>query len=374
MASASTQLRRWLKPPRRLKFTRLGTYFTGMTLLVGFGAINTGNNLLYLLLGMMLALIVVSGVLSEQVIQRLNVKHRLPNRIFAGHPTPIEILVDNPRPRVPSFSIEIVERVADLPPARRPAAYFMRVDAGGEAHATVRFAFPRRGRVKLEGFEVVTHFPFGLFRKSREIDAEEELLVYPQPLDPGPLTGLADLPQGEVRHPRPGRGGDYYGLRDYRQGDDLRDVHWKLVAKRGDLVLREREKEEARRLTIAFPNAWPQDHADPAHAIERAIATCAGLAQRLIADGYVVALATLDGRVPYGSGAAQLDRILRELALLRLHGDPRPLLAPPPHDGPLALDLDAQRGDACVLVTLPGEATRWSRGRVLAVVTPQEAP
>ena len=47
------RLLRSLRPPRRLKFTREGKYFLGITLGVGFAAINTGNNLLYLLLGML---------------------------------------------------------------------------------------------------------------------------------------------------------------------------------------------------------------------------------------------------------------------------------------------------------------------------------
>jgi hypothetical protein len=54
-----------LPAPRKLKFTREGKYYLGITLGVGFAAINTGNNLLYLLLGMLLSLIVVSGVMSD---------------------------------------------------------------------------------------------------------------------------------------------------------------------------------------------------------------------------------------------------------------------------------------------------------------------
>src|SRR5262245_40505715 len=56
--SGWTRFRRWIKPPRRLKFTREGKFFVGITMGVGFAAINTANNLLYLLLGMLLALIV----------------------------------------------------------------------------------------------------------------------------------------------------------------------------------------------------------------------------------------------------------------------------------------------------------------------------
>src|SRR5215831_11538964 len=83
-------LRRWtnawsrMRPPRRLKFTREGKFFVGITLGVGFAAINTANNLLYLLLGMLLALIVVSGIMSELSLRDLTVVRRLPLRAQVG--------------------------------------------------------------------------------------------------------------------------------------------------------------------------------------------------------------------------------------------------------------------------------------------------
>ncbi|MEQ9319041.1 MAG: hypothetical protein RIF41_07760, partial [Polyangiaceae bacterium] len=77
--------------PRKLKFTREGKYFLGITLGVGFAAINTGNNLLYLLLGMMLSLIIVSGVMSELSLRTLTVKRRLPARAQVGRSHLVEI-------------------------------------------------------------------------------------------------------------------------------------------------------------------------------------------------------------------------------------------------------------------------------------------
>ncbi len=77
-------LRRF-RSPRRLKFTREGKFFVGITLGVGFAAINTGNNLLYLLLGMLLALIVVSGVMSEISLRHLT-RRSTPAPPGAGRP------------------------------------------------------------------------------------------------------------------------------------------------------------------------------------------------------------------------------------------------------------------------------------------------
>ena len=80
--------RRRMRPPRRLKFTREGKFFVGITLGVGFAAINTANNLLYLLLGMLLALIVVSGIMSELSLRDLTVVRRLPLRAQVGPRAP----------------------------------------------------------------------------------------------------------------------------------------------------------------------------------------------------------------------------------------------------------------------------------------------
>src|SRR3954447_20727235 len=87
--------RRWTRPPRRLTFTREGKYFVGITVGVGFAAINTGNNLLYLLLGMMLSLIVASGILSEVSLRGLEVTRRPPSRLHAGRPFLMGIALRN---------------------------------------------------------------------------------------------------------------------------------------------------------------------------------------------------------------------------------------------------------------------------------------
>ncbi|MBH25404.1 MAG: DUF58 domain-containing protein [Myxococcales bacterium] len=327
----SAQVRRWLKPPRRLKFTQIGKYFTGMTLLIGFGAINTGNNLLYLLLGMMLTLIVISGILSEAVIKELRVARRFPNRIFANNPTPVEVVVENLKPRVPSFSIQVVDRLVGLDKESRPAVYLMRLDPKDTTRTAYRYAFPRRGRWQVEGYEIATRFPFDLFRKSRDIDEPTSVVVYPTPIEPPGLMSLANLPDGDVNKSKPGRGIDFYGIRDYRAGDDARDVHWKLTARRGQLVVREYEQEQNRAVTLCFVNVWepPASMAGTDEGLARyrdelefAVASCAGAAQALLARGFAVGLNTLDGRVGQGTGPGQLDRILHTLALVTFRGDP----------------------------------------------------
>src|SRR6188472_3462044 len=71
---------------RRLTFTREGKVFVFVTFGLGFAAVNTGTNLMYLVFGFMLSLIILSGVLSEHVLRGLRVARRLPMRAFAGQP------------------------------------------------------------------------------------------------------------------------------------------------------------------------------------------------------------------------------------------------------------------------------------------------
>src|SRR5438309_11606713 len=109
------RFRRWLRPPRRLQFTREGKYFVGITVGVGFAAINTGNNLLYLLLGMMLSLIIASGILSEMSLRGLEVTRRPPGRLHAGRPFLMGIALKNTKRRLPSFSVEVEDLVDGKP-------------------------------------------------------------------------------------------------------------------------------------------------------------------------------------------------------------------------------------------------------------------
>src|SRR5277367_3392978 len=177
-----------LRPPRRLKFTREGKFFIGITFGVGFAALNTANNLLYLLLGMLLALIVVSGVMSELSLRELTVVRRLPLRAQVGRAHLVEIEVFNHKKRVPSYAIEVEDLRAGQPADKR--CFFLKISPKSAQVAAYRRTPTRRGRDVHVGFRVATRFPFGLFEKSREVPAEGELIIYPA-VDPVqfPQTG-----------------------------------------------------------------------------------------------------------------------------------------------------------------------------------------
>src|SRR5450755_3052394 len=203
--------RRRLRPARRLKFTREGKFFVGITLGVGFAAINTANNLLYLLLGMLLALIEVSGVMSELSLRDLTVVRRLPLRAQAGRAHLVEIEVFNHKARVPSYAIEVEDLRSGQPADKR--CFFLKISPKSAQVAAYRRTPNKRGRDVHVGFRIATRFPFGLFEKSREVPAEGDLIIYPAvdpvqlpPSPPGRTWG-ADGVLGR------GHGEDFLGLK-----------------------------------------------------------------------------------------------------------------------------------------------------------------
>jgi uncharacterized protein (DUF58 family) len=331
---------RRLRPPRRLSFTREGRVIVVLAIGVGFAAINTGNNLLYLLLGWLLSFIIASGVLSELTLKRLAVERRPPPRVFAGEPFLMEVVIKNDKPKRASYSIEVEDLVGTVPLDKR--CYFLKIPAGKSQRTSYRHTFARRGLYTLTGYRVATKFPFALFRKSRDADAPLEVLVYPQRVSvarPVPRTAT----RGELTANRAGRRGEFFGLREHRAGDDRRDVHWRTSARTGRLLVREYEDEHARRVVLAVDNAVPDDVRDavgdgavtPAHeaviaGAERAISVTASLAAAYLEAGWTVELCARGCHVPAGFGKVHHARIARALALLPYAADAVPLAALPP--------------------------------------------
>src|SRR3989338_214927 len=99
--------------PRTLSFTKEGKRFIAILFVIGIAAINTGNNLLYLVVAMMLSIIVISGILSESTLRGIEVKRAMQGHIFAGRPVTVKWSISNIKRVFPSFSITISE----IPPS-----------------------------------------------------------------------------------------------------------------------------------------------------------------------------------------------------------------------------------------------------------------
>lgn len=296
---------RW--PRRTLWPTRDGWWCLFAAVGLGFAAINTGNNLLYLLVSMLLGLIIVSGVLSEQSIRGLRCAAVLPDEIYAGRPALFGARVVNRKRWLRSYSVTIDA----LGAPGGTSVWLPRLAAGAERLVTWEATLPRRGRHRFGGFRVSTRFPFGLFVKAAHLRLESEAIVYPAvtPLARDVERALGGVGVRAAR--RRGRGDELANLREYRTGDDPRAIHWRSSAKTQSLMVREFEADAATDTRLVLEGSGARD---PAR-LERGLSEAASLAAHLIKAGGVVELMGPDVFVPAGRGGAHQRRLLTALAL-----------------------------------------------------------
>ena len=345
--------------------TKAGMVYVLVTLVIGIAALNTGNNLLYIVVAAMLAAILVSGVVSALVLSGLELEVRLPEHMFAGRPVVGRIVLRNPRRFLPSFSIRVVtartekdkkirkqwkwERTTFTFPLNRPPEnqwvrlrdwrvrrvevtpsapgifegmiYFPFLPPGAELTADLELRFERRGRYREASFGVATRFPFAFLTKTREVALEREILVYPAVEPPDELFEILPLVRGEWESFVRGRGSDLYRIREYMPEDSARHVDWKATAKSGSLKVREFSREDERKLCIVFDNPVAGLISDQAY--ERAVKLAASLAWHFSSQDAEVSF-VLSG---YGRGT-DVHEFLARLATIEAQADPQARTGP----------------------------------------------
>jgi uncharacterized protein (DUF58 family) len=298
------RVRRWFRPPRTLRVTRAGRTYLVLTVGIGLGALNTGNNLLYLVLGVQLASIVASGLLSEASLRGLQVRRLGAEAPHAGEPFVYRWAVS--RRRGMGFALTLSETHPEV----SGSATLALLRPGAEVVLRGRLVAPRRGPYALRGIQVHTTFPLGLFEKGRVLEVPGELLVYPRRVPPPRGDVSREDGQGErpARRFRREGDGDTAGLRPLRAGEDVRRVHWLKSALAGPLLRVERDAEETRTVVLRL------DAQARGAALERSCEEVAARAQALLAGGAEVGLEAGPERLPPGHGPRHERLLLSAVA------------------------------------------------------------
>ncbi len=296
--------------------TRAGMIYILINVVIGIAAINTGNNLLYVVIAALLSAILVSGVASALVLRSLTLDVHLPEHVFAGRPMLARLLLHNQSSWMPSFSVRVVPAkrknknkarwrweasIFGWPPNRAPqyqwlrlpdrrlrrvreetekpileeSVYFPFIAAGEELRADLEITFPARGRYCEKNFGLATRFPFAFLMKTRRVNLTREVIVYPVVEPTEQFLEVLPMVTGEFETYVRGRGNDLYLIRDYMPDDSARHVDWKATARTGALKVREFSREDERKLRIVFDN--PAPGVLPLAVYERAVCLAASL-------------------------------------------------------------------------------------------------
>ncbi|MGB2794884.1 MAG: DUF58 domain-containing protein, partial [Candidatus Acidiferrales bacterium] len=170
-------------------------------------------------------------------------------------------------------------------------------------------------------FGIRTKFPFGFLEKTRRVDSEMELVVYPRVEPTSEFYEILPLLSGEIESQHRGRGYELHSLRDYVPTDNVRFIDWKASAKSGALKIREFAREDERRLILALDPSLPRaDSREQAQKqsenFEHAVSLAACIAWHFFEARAVMQFSTPRITTPMAAAGDIIYDVLRELAYI----------------------------------------------------------
>lgn len=235
-----------------------------------------------------------------------------PTRVHAGTDSRVELTVRNV-----AFRRSPVLAARDpFDGGRRWARLLLAPLGPGEtARAAYRLPTERRGVFDLGPLQLELADPFGLARATVEAAGATKLTVYPHidEVDPLPLSRGNDPHAGADHQTALGLSGeDFYALREYQEGDDLRRVHWGATAKLDQLTIRQDEMPWQGRATVLLD---VRKGVHTPESLEIAVSAAASIVSACWSRRSLVRLLATDGvDSGFAAGQAHVEAILEHLA------------------------------------------------------------
>jgi len=299
---------------RTLSLTREGLGFILLLFGVGLGAINTGNNLLYLVLAMCCSFIAVSGVLSELSFKKLSVKAKGPTHLYCNETGTLDFKITNNKVWAPSFSIHIL-LASDGQGSLEQPPYFFFIPAGATLEKSALFSGNKRGPLQINSCRLATSFPFGFYYKTKTIPLNMDMVIFPalHPVQLPPRNESGQEGEGTLQT----RGEELYAVREFRPGDSISSVHWKSSAKTGNLRVKEFQSTNEQSYTV-FLNVKERNKTVKEEILEEKVSKTASLIYHLIERGNEVSLKTEEMQTEFGKSESHLKDLMYMLAFIGL--------------------------------------------------------
>lgn len=232
----------------------------GWTLLAVAGAIFGASfvhrvNLLLLLFTLILAVGLVGALVGRRQLRGLSIRRVFPPLVAAGHRCRVLVEVESKDTR-PSVGLMLQDQLRPTPPMVLPTHGLPTILPSQPCRASYEMVIPRRGEYQFGSLHLSTAYPFGLVRwwKSVRTEGNRHLYVHP-PIHELTVVaqerlGLASLGEGRAQAGLSEGIDEFRGVRDYRDGDPPRLIHWRSTARRGALVVRELDPAASRNLLL----------------------------------------------------------------------------------------------------------------------------
>ena len=306
----------------KLVFRPAAGVFAAIFLLVLVAGFNTGENLLYLVAVCAASFLICSLLLTPLALRGLKVRREAPASAYRNDPFTVKIRIENRKRFFPSVSLRF-EDASDLGVAK---GYVAKIPARAVANVQLQETLKRRGVHRLPDLVISSGFPMGLFRRRLTCPDRSEVVVYPRVVTLRRNVVEQMDESGATPRPLDRNGDEFFALRDYVPGDDIRYICWRVSARIGRLIVRELEPSMARMVVVVFDTRGVPDTPELEDQFEESVDLAASLAMMFLEQQYGVAVVTPEASVGLGSGSAHARKVLEMLARVQpasygTHGD-----------------------------------------------------
>ena len=284
--------------------TKEGVIFILLSFIVGFSAINTNNNLLYLIFGVMISLVILSGIISMINLSRIDIRLVHIPDIYALTPSNLIFRLKNEKYLIPSASLTL--QMEDS------KSYLLYLPSGSERDINLKCFFKNRGWNHIPKISLITKFPFGFFKKWIKIDlSKSRVLVYPK-INEIVVNDSSDtnFQNGNYELMKSGQSYELKSIRDYYPGDNKKDIDWKSTAKVSSIMVKEYLTTETKNAKIFFD---PEN--ENFRNLEHYISEKASLLVEYIKTGFTVDFVICNKEYKAVYNFSQTRKILSLLAL-----------------------------------------------------------
>ncbi len=281
----------------RFRLSREGFHFLMILLFILVGAVLRDISLLVVLAGLMFALLLIQWRVGLRTVTGLEIKREVPYTTVCGSLIDVRITVANRRRWLGSWLLTVEDHIEQLTPHRRinyqrALTVIDDVAAGGQRQGIYQLRFYHRGHYEIGPTTVSTRFPLNLGRSMRQVINRNRIIVHPR------LGLLTNRCHELFRVERQGLSraiaragvneGEFFGLRQWHNGDSQRWIHWRTTARLGELSVRQFEQQQRMQAVVVLDlHAKPEElwsiHESPA--LEKAISFMATLAIELVGRG-----------------------------------------------------------------------------------------
>lgn len=285
-----------------LRITTRGKLFLALTILIGIGAVNTANNLLFIMLGFLLGIIIISGILSELNLYNIDVSYYLPEIIWSQKESHIIVKLRNNKKIFPSYAIEIEDVIHNIKMDKR--CYFLKVGNRSQQKVKYEFIHNFRGKFNIIGYKLITRYPYGLFEKEKFVKVQNKYIeIFPSLIK----VSLLDIKNNIKIKSYPYNlyqkvqfGEDIDSVKEYTPGDDAHLIHWKTTARRQKLMVKEFESLGGANDITLYLETLSHFNYEPPHKIdstlEKAISYVTTFCVTMKDKGYRLQIVTREGK------------------------------------------------------------------------------